>query len=399
MEEGPMIWAHLNDQLQYETERGLRRYIPEISSSEGRVLCHNGREFLNFASNNYLGLAGDPRMKAAWIRGVEQYGVGAGSARLINGSLKPLHELERALANFKGTEAALLFPSGYQANVGVLSCLMPAEGIFFSDALNHASIIDGLRLSGAKRVIYPHGDVAALKQAMAAARKDRPHAPRAVVTESVFSMDGDLAPLPELLDLAEVEDFLIYLDEAHGTGVFGLQGAGLAEEFRAHPAMQQRVVQMGTLGKAVGCLGAYVAGPQLLIDYLIQRARTFVYTTGLPPALGVAGLQALEILQQPKGPREILWQRINFFAEELHRQFPERKFAVHSPIFPWIVGAADEAMALSATLRQAGFWVNAIRPPTVAAGTSRLRISLMAAHREDDIRSLVAALKKGTQSP
>jgi len=389
-----MLWEHLQEQLQHDAERGLTRSIPVFASAQGRLLRQGKREFLNFASNNYLGLAADPRLIQAWREGVGAYGVGAGSARLINGSNEALHELEAALARFKGTEAALLFNSGYQANVGVLPSLLPAEGYYFSDALNHASIIDGLRLGRAPRRIYPHGEVQVLAEHLKQVREAGRVGPCLVVTESVFSMDGDLAPLGDLLDLIEEHDAYLYLDEAHATGVFGPSGAGLAENFRDHPAMATRVVQMGTLGKALGCLGAYVAGPKLLIDFLLQRARTFVFTTGLPPALGVAGLRALEIAAAADGPRKILWQRLRFFSDLMKQNFPDRRIEVHSPIFPWIVGDASKALRLSEAIREQGYWVSAIRPPTVAAGTSRLRISLMATHSEADIRGLVAALKR-----
>lgn len=388
-----MLWNYLQEQLDDDGAKGLRRKIPIMAGSAGRKLCHDGREYLNFAANNYLGLADHPEIRRAWQQGLEAYGVGAGSARLINGSAQPLHDLETALAHFKGTEAALLFNSGYQANVGVLPSLLPADGIFFSDALNHASIIDGLRLSKARREIYPHGDVAWLKDRISNLRREGFSGPIMVVTETVFSMDGDVAPLEALLNLAEAQDLSIYIDEAHATGVFGPSGAGVAEIYREHPAIK-RVVQMGTLGKALGCLGAYVAGPQVLIDYLIHRARTFIFTTGLPPALGPAVLKALELVQKPEGPRALLWQRLATFAELLRQHFPERSLKVASPIVPWMVGAAAAATRLSDRLKKEGYCVSAIRPPTVPEGTSRLRISLMAEHRESDLAGLVLALKK-----
>lgn len=388
-----MLWDYLQKQLDLDGAQGLRREIPIMAAAAGRTLCHEGREYLNFAANNYLGLADHPEIRRAWQQGLEDYGVGAGSARLINGSAQPLHDLERALAQYKGAEAALLFNSGYQANVGVLPSLLPADGIFFSDELNHASLIDGLRLSRARREIYPHGDVAWLKDRVSELRKGGLTGPILVVTETVFSMDGDVAPLGDLLDLAAAQDLSIYIDEAHATGVFGPTGAGVAESYRDHPAME-RVVQMGTLGKALGCLGAYVAGPKVLIDYLIHRARTFIFTTGLPPALGPAVLKALELARDSEGPRAILWQRLASFAELLGQHFPERKLTVESPIVPWMVGEATAATRLSDRLKAEGYWVSAIRPPTVPEGKSRLRISLMAEHSESDLAGLVLALKK-----
>ena len=382
-----MPWEAYQDRLQEIEEAGLRRELRPIAGPQGRYLRHGDRDYLNFSSKNYLGLAEDPRLREAMIQGVRDFGVGAGSARLVNGSLQPCHDLEAALAEFKGVPAALLFNSGYQANVGLLSCLLSPDGIFFSDELNHASIIDGLRLSRARKIIYPHRDLEALREQVREQRRLHPKAPMALVTETVFSMDGDLAPLGGLLDLAEEEDLLVYVDEAHATGVFGENGAGLSADFRRHPAFQNRLIQMGTLGKALGCFGAYVAGPRVLIDYFMHAARTFVFTTALPPGLACAALTALKIVQEEPERRNKLWQRLKYFSEHLGRP-------VTSPIIPWVVGPEGETLALSAKLEEAGFWVTAIRPPTVPPGTSRLRMTVMATHTEEDIQSLIKVLEK-----
>lgn len=392
-----MGWERYQSQLQEIDSRGHTRYLKEIQSPTGRVLIHQGLEYLNFSSNNYLGLAQDKRVGAAFIRGIEEYGVGSGAARLINGSLSPFHELEKILAQFKGTESALIFNSGYQANVGILGCLLGEGDIYFSDELNHASIIDGLRLSKAKKVIYPHGDVEELRQQIRKQKLISEKAKLMVVTESVFSMDGDLCPLKELLDLCVEEDVTLYLDEAHATGVFGDSGAGLAEDYREHPACSSHLIQMGTLGKALGCFGAYVAGPQVLIDYLTNRARTFIFATALPPGVATAVLEALKVLKEQSYRRETLWQRMELFEMELKQAFPKIELVVRSPIIPLIVGEEGKTSALSEGLKSRGYWVNGIRPPTVPEGTSRLRITLMATHSEEDIRGLVKVLKEEVQ--
>lgn len=384
----------LADELQNIRHEGRYRELREVQSPCGRVLLHGDQEYINFSSNNYLGLAGDPRLKAAAVAGIERYGVGAGAARLITGSTEVWHRLEEILARFKGTEAALVLNSGYQANVGALSSLMGEGAAVFSDARNHASLIDGLRLSKATRVIFPHRDYETLQQLIRKQKLLKQNSEIWVVSESVFSMDGDLCDLGKLLDVVWEEGAYLYLDEAHGTGVFGPTGAGLAEDFRDHPAFRERLVQMGTLGKALGCFGAYIAGSKTLVDFLVNRCRTFIFATALPPAVACAGLEALNILRQKGYRRESLWQRLEFFQRQSRAMFGEGAAPVVSPIIPWIVGEEEAAVQLSRTLAERGYWVNAIRPPTVPRGTSRLRITLMATHTDEDIRGLLRALKE-----
>jgi 7-keto-8-aminopelargonate synthetase-like enzyme len=278
--------------------------------------------------------------------------------------------------------------------VGVLSSLLDEDAVVFSDELNHASLIDGIRLSKAARVIYPHKDVEGLRQLIRKQKLLKKNSEIWVVSESVFSMDGDLCDLGALLDLVWEEGAYLYLDEAHATGVFGETGAGLAEDFRKHPAWAEQLVQMGTLGKALGCFGAYIAGPQVLIDYLINRCRTFIFATALPPALACAAQEALRIIAERAYRRDSLWQRLEFFQQETRGAWNGNSPPVVSPIIPVLVGEEAQAVALSESLAERGFWVNAIRPPTVAPGTSRLRITLMATHTEEDIRGLVQALKE-----
>lgn len=367
------------------TSSGLRRQLKEMQGPQGRCLQYQGREFLNFSSNNYLGLAEHPRVSEAMIRGLREWGLGSGAARLVTGSQGPAHRLEEELAQFKGCEAALLFNSGYHANLGALSCLLQEGDVIFSDELNHASMIDGMRLSRAYKKIYRHLDVEDLRRQMEAERgKAAPGAQFLIASETVFSMDGDLAPLLALLRLAEEFDAWLYLDEAHATGVFGPKGAGLFETVENRARHANRVIQMGTLGKALGCFGAYVAGSRVLVDYLINRARPFIYTTALPPALAEAAREALRLVLQEPERRTALWDRI--------RQFDGGSGLAQSPIVPLIVGAADDAFRLSRDLEARGFWVSAIRPPTVPEATARLRVTLMASHQESDVDALRTAL-------
>ena len=367
-------------------DSGLRRQLQEMQGAQARALCHQGREYLNFSSNNYLGLADHPALCEAMARGLREWGVGSGAARLVTGSQAPAHRLEEALAAFKGGEAALLFNSGYHANLGALSCLVGEGDTIFSDALNHASMIDGMRLSHAKKIVYRHNDAGDLREKLSGARKiAAPGAQFLIASETVFSMDGDLAPLHDLLRLAEEFDAWLYLDEAHATGVFGPTGAGLFESIADRGRYADRVIQMGTLGKALGCFGAYVAGPRVLVDFLINRARPFIYTTALPPALAEAAREALRLVAQEPERRSALWERV--------RQFDGGSGKAVSPIVPILVGGADAALKLSRDLRERGFWVSAIRPPTVPEGTARLRVTLMATHREADVAALKEVLE------
>jgi 8-amino-7-oxononanoate synthase len=361
------------------------RSLREVASPQGRLLHFNGRDYLNFSSNDYLGLAASPELRSAFVRGIERWGAGAGASRLVNGSLQAFHDLERALAEFKGSEAALLFNSGYHANLGVLSCLVGEGDVVFSDELNHASMIDGLRLAKAERIRYRHNDLNDLRERMAQARESGKKGQYLIATETLFSMDGDRAALNGLIELSAEFDAWLYLDEAHATGVYGPTGAGCFEEFRGDPRVKDRVIQMGTLGKALGCFGAYVAGPRVLIDYLINQARPFIYTTALPPALAEAALEALGLLRSKPELRDRLWQRIG--------QTRAAGKGLDSPILPLVVGTSEKALELSQALFDKGYWVNAIRPPTVPEGSARLRITLSAFHEPDDLRRLLQALE------
>jgi 8-amino-7-oxononanoate synthase len=365
--------------------KGLRRSLEPIRSQQGPVVEVEGRRLVNLCSNDYLALAADPRLKRAAAEAAEREGAGAGAARLVAGDL-PIHgELERRLARLKGTEAALLFSSGYHANAGVVGALVGRGDAVFSDELNHASIIDGCLLSRAEVQRYWHGDVEELGKLLAASRARR----KLVVTDAVFGMDGDAAPLPEIAALCERHGAMLYVDEAHATGVLGERGAGLAEA----TGVADRVdVSMGTLGKALGSFGAFVAGSRALCDWLTSRARTFVFTTALPPAACGAALAALDVLETDLPRRRRLRDLSVRMRDGLEwLGFPMQ--GVVAPIFPVILG--DEARALDASrrMRERGFFVRAIRPPTVPRGTSRLRVSLTAGHTAEQVDGFLAGLR------
>jgi glycine C-acetyltransferase/8-amino-7-oxononanoate synthase len=337
------------------------------------------------SSNNYLGLAADPRVKRAAIAAVERYGVGAGASRLVAGNLEPLRQLEANVARLKGAEAALVFGSGYLANLGILTALTGPGDTIFSDQLNHASMIDGCRLARADLKIYRHCDTSHLKvllEGSAAARR------RLIITDSLFSMDGDFAPLTEIVDLARRFDAAIMVDEAHAVGVIGPDGAGLAAELGLR---EQVDVQMGTLSKALGAYGAYVAGSSVLIEFLINRARSVIFTTGLPPSVAAAADAAVGIMRAEPERIRRLWAN----AAHVRSRLEAAGFSLgrtESPILPLIVGEAQAAVNMARRLFDRGVYVIAIRPPTVPIGTARLRITPIADHTRADLDEAVEAI-------
>jgi 8-amino-7-oxononanoate synthase len=380
----------IRDELAALKNASLYRKLRSVAGDQGPVLTVDGREVLNFSSNNYLGLANHPKLAAAAKEAIDRYGCGSGASRLISGNMTLHEELERRLAEFKGTEAALIFNSGFQANTGILSTLAGEGDAIVSDALNHASIIDGCRLSRAKTVVYSHCDLdqleAALKRSEASRRK-------LIVTESIFSMDGDEAPLAAIVELAERYGASVMVDEAHATGLFGAAGAGVV----ASLGLGDRVlVQMGTLGKALGGFGAYVAGSGALRELLINRCRSFIFTTALPPAVMAMALAALDLVQSEPERRENLWNNCRSMTTGL-RTLGFQIGASANPILPLIIGDAAKCMRLSERLFELGVFAQGIRPPTVPQGTSRLRITLMATHTTAHIdRALEAFEQVGT---
>jgi 8-amino-7-oxononanoate synthase len=366
--------------------KGLRRALEPLASAQGPVVAVDGRTVVNLCSNDYLGLASDPRLRRAAAEAAEREGAGAGAARLIAGDL-PVHgALERRLAAFKGTEAALLFNSGYHANAGVPGVLVGRDDAVFSDVLNHASIVDGCLLSRAELVRYRHLDVAELSDLLARTKARR----KLVVTDAVFGMDGDAAPLGEIADACERHGAMLYVDEAHSAGVLGPTGAGLAE---ALGVIGRVDVHMGTLGKALGAFGAYVAGSRRLVDLLVSRARTFIFTTALPPAACGAALAAIDVLAAEPSRRE----RLHALAARMKGGLARLGFDVSrvvAPIFPVVLGKEERALAAARALRARGFFVRAIRPPTVPRGTSRLRVALTAGHTEAQVDAFLGALEE-----
>jgi glycine C-acetyltransferase/8-amino-7-oxononanoate synthase len=367
--------------------RSLLRQLRLIESACAPEVTIEGRRVILLASNDYLGLANHPTVKEAAIRAIERYGAGAGASRLISGTLPPHEELEAALARFKRAEAALVFGSGYLTNLGVIPALVGTGGLIVADRLCHASLIDGCRLSGARVRVYRHNDPAHLDALLA---RYPSRGTTLIVTEGVFSMEGDVAALPDLLELANRHGAQLYVDDAHGTGVFGAHGRGTIEHFGLEDQLR---FHMGTLGKALGSYGAYVVGPADLIRYLLNTARTFLFTTALPPASAAAAVAALKILENEPERRTRLWANRNYLAHGLTR-LGYRLTATASPILPILIGDAGKAVALAWRLLELGVYVPAIRPPTVPKATSRLRITVTAEHTQDQLDRVLAAFKE-----
>ena len=364
--------------------RGLRRVRRLLASPQRARVTVDGRDYVAFCSNDYLGLAADPRLAAAAREGIDRYGVGGGASHLILGHGTAHHELEEALAQFVRLPRALLFSTGYMANMGVVSALTGRGDAVFADKLNHASLNDAALVSRAAFKRYAHNDLDALARLLATTTARR----RLVVTDAVFSMDGDIAPVAALLELCERHDAYLFIDDAHGFGVLGEAGRGTLEHFGI---TSDRIIYMATLGKAAGVAGAFVAGDETLIETLIQNARTYIYTTATPPLLAHALLASVQIIAQEEWRRERLRALIAQLRDGLTAS-PWQLMPSETPIQPLLAGGNDAALALSARLAATGLLVPAIRPPTVPQGTARLRISLSADHEAADVARLIAAL-------
>lgn len=365
---------------------GLTRRLRQIDGAQGTWVTVEGRRTLLLCSNNYLGLANHPALIEAAQRAALQYGVGTGASRLISGSMRPHHVFEQRLAAFKSTEAALLFTSGYHANIGAITALVGREDAVFSDRLNHASIIDGCRLSGARVVVYPHADTAALEASL----RSTPARRRLIVTDSIFSMEGDTAPLTNICAIAKRYDAMVMVDEAHATGIVGPHGGGVVE---AHGLHADVTLQMGTLGKALGAFGAYVAASRPMIDLLMNTARSFIFTTALPPPVVAAADAALSIIATDADRRRRLqcnaarlWEGLRGLGIDAGRQ--------PGHIMPIRIGDADRTMRISERLLDEGVYVQGIRPPTVPVGTSRLRVTVMSTHTRDDLDFAVDCFRR-----
>lgn len=356
-----------------------------LESAQGPEVFIDGRPYLNFCSNDYLGLANHPDLVEAMHEGIFQYGVGAGASHLVNGHMQPHHELEKELAAFVGAERALLFSTGYMANLGLISALVGRGDAVFEDRLNHASLIDAGLLTRAKLHRYPHGDLASLETSLQNSDAKK----KLIVSDGVFSMDGDISPLPELRSLAIQHDALLLIDDAHGLGVLGKRGAGSCEHFGLVP--DENMVMMGTLGKALGVFGAFAAGPSDFIEAMIQTARTYIYTTALPPAVAQALLASLRLV------REDSWRRVKLRRLIKHfKRGADKKgiplLASETAIQPVMLGENEAAMKASEELFEQGILVTAIRPPTVPLGTARLRVTLTATHEEAQVDRLLDVL-------
>jgi 8-amino-7-oxononanoate synthase len=390
------------EQLEALRARSLDRHLREISSAQGAEIEIAGRRLINFSSNDYLGLANDPRLRNAAIAAISEFGLGAGASRLISGTQSPHVRLERAVTKWKGTQTALCFSSGYAAALGTIPALVGKNDVVVLDKLCHASLIDGAKLSGAVLRVFPHNHLGKLERHLDWARREHADKRILIVTESVFSMDGDRAPLHELVELKRRFGALLMLDEAHAVGVIGVNGRGLAAEQNVSDDVD---VQMGTLSKALGAAGGYICGSRDLIEWLINRARSFIYSTAPPPGVAAAALAAVDFLSSPEGEerRLLLWKRINLMRELLLALNSERSTLnaqrstpaeAATAIFPWIVGDEQIALNLASVLQKEGFLVPAIRYPTVAKGSARLRITVTASHVEDHIRALCQAIKR-----
>lgn len=364
--------------LKQTDQEGLYRTLQSLETAQAPVVVVGGKRVIQFSSNNYLGLANHPGLKRAAQEAIERYGVGTGSSRLIAGNLELYEQLEKKLAQFKGTEAAIVFPTGYQTNVGTISALRGEKDLIFSDALNHASIVDGCRLCGAKVIIYAHRDLDALEQLIKTAPQVKN---RMIITDGVFSVDGTIASLPGLVELAKRYGCWLMVDEAHATGVLGNRGRGTAEYFGVEHGVD---IHMGTFSKALGSLGGYVAGSKNLIDFLINKSRSLIYTTGLPPAVLAVNCAALELVESGLDLRKALWERVVFFRNELNR-LGFNTFSSEAQIIPVIIGDPVKTMEVSQYLFSRGVLAYGVRPPTVPEGLSRIRIAVMSTHEWDDL--------------
>lgn len=375
----------LRQELEQKEADGLLRKRRLISSPQQPHLQADGKLLLSFCSNDYLGLANHPRLQTALQQGASRAGVGSGASHLITGHHQYHHELEEALAKFVGLPQALLLTTGYMANMAAVCGLMGKGDALFADKLNHASLNDGALLSRADLNRYPHGDIETLERMLESSTAQR----KMVITDSVFSMDGDIAPLRALLELCDRYNAWLLIDDAHGFGVLGEQGRGCLSHFNLH---SPRIIYMATLGKAAGVAGAFIAGKKVVIDYLMQNARTYIYTTAMPPALAATSLESLQLIEESDARRHHLRMLVATLKSDL--QLKRWQLAESStPIQPVLIGSNDEVLRVSEHLLEQGILVPAIRPPTVPKGSARLRISLSAAHTEEDVHLLIRALQ------
>jgi 8-amino-7-oxononanoate synthase len=380
------MYSDSTRRLHSRKSNGLYRHRLTLEGSQGAHVSIAGQNYLSFCSNDYLGLANHPELIEAVCEGAHQYGVGAGASHLIIGHHTSHHKLEEMLANFTGFPRALLFSSGYMANAGVVTALVGRGDEIYSDKLNHASLNDAAMLSHAKWIRYPHLDLAILEQRLSVSQANC----KLVITDAVFSMDGDIAPVTELLALCEKYNAWLLLDDAHGFGVLGNQGRGIVSHFNFS---SPRIIYMATLGKAAGVSGAFVAGQEVVIETLIQYARSYIYTTAMPPLLSYTLLKSLVLIKREGWRRRKLMQLTEHLKKEL-QLLRWNLLPSDTPIQPVIIGGNSEVMQIRNALQERGILIPAIRPPTVPKNSARLRISLSAAHSTKDIERLAAALRE-----
>jgi glycine C-acetyltransferase len=392
--------AFLGEELADLRDKRLYRPLRVMSSAQGPIVVVDGAELISLSSNDYLGLTHHNRLREAGLRAVEEFGAGSGAVRTIAGTMELHEDLERDLAEFKGTEAVLTFQSGFTANTGVIPTITGEQDLIISDTLNHASIIDGMRLSKAPRKVYQHGDVDALRGVLREARKQGregtglPYRLILVVTDGVFSMDGDIAPLPGIVEAAEEAGAAVFVDDAHASGVLGRDGRGSVDHFGLHGRV---AIQVGTLSKAVGVLGGYVAGSQDLRDILIQRARPFLFSTSHPPAVAAACREAIRVMQEEPELLERLWSNTHRFKGELVRLGFDTGVS-ETPITPVMMGDPDTAGRFSQRLFELGVFAQPVVYPTVALDKARIRTIVTAAHSEDHLgRALEAFATAGRE--
>lgn len=363
----------------------LERRLRLIESAQSPEIILEGRKVILLCSNNYLGLANSQFLKEAAINAIKKYGVGSGASRLISGNMILHEELETRIAGFKKTDCALLFNSGYHANIGIIPAMVSEGDLILSDELNHASIIDGCRLSKANIIIYPHKDVDFIEKVL----KKSKHRKKLIITDGIFSMDGDIAPLAEIVYLKNKYDFILMVDEAHATGVIGENGRGVVDYFNLNGTVD---IMMGTLGKALGCYGAFVATNNIFKKYLINKARSLIFSTSLPPLICASAITAIDIVEKRPGLIKRLHKNVALIKKRLRRLFhkiPENEV----PIIPLIIGEEGKTMKICEMLLREGIFIQGLRPPSVPPGTSRLRLTVMATHTEEQLNSVASAIE------
>ena len=375
-----LMLEFINQELESLKKSGLYRPLKTIEKIDGSKIYIDGKELICFCSNDYLGLSNHPKVKKMAIETIKEFGVGAGASRLISGNTIIHEELEKKIAKFKKRESAIVFSTGYMANIGAITALTDEKDTIIIDRLNHASIIDACKLSKARLQVYSHKDMIALEKILAKSDK---YKKRLIVTDSIFSMDGDIAPLPQIAKLAKKYNAITMIDCAHATGVLGENGRGAEEHFGIEGQID---IVMGTLSKAVGSLGGFIAGSFELIDFLRNKARSFIYTTSLPPSICAASIAALEIIENEPQLRKRLWDNIGFFNRR--RAAINRDPTTETPIIPILIGNEEKTMGISRKLFEDGLFVSGIRFPTVAKGEARLRITITANHSKKELEML-----------